>query len=111
MTRARIACVPISVAVAIAAAGSALAQGGGPAALVGQWKDTPDHGVQETLTFYDNGAYKSESVIVDRAAFRDHMRGNILQSCSHPRAKKKDCDDKGIERQIQTIAKMYPWTM
>jgi hypothetical protein len=60
------------------------------AGLVGKWMDAVNNGLRETLTLYSNGAYKSETAMVDQKAYRHHMARNCRER-KRPKKSEAQC--------------------
>jgi hypothetical protein len=82
----------------------------GEGALPGKWVDEVSTlGFQETLTIFSNGAYKSETAIVDVKA----LRADLEQDCRdriRPKRPKVRCDEQFVDSQVAKMSKLFPQT-
>lgn len=77
--------------------------------LAGKWVDAVVDGYQETLTLYSNGAYKSETAIVDRKDLRAYLERDCRERV-RPKRPKVRCDEQYIDGQMSELSKLFPQT-
>jgi hypothetical protein len=83
--------------------------GAGPSTVVGTWVGEAFNGYQETLSIYDNGAYKSMTVIVDPDVLRSYLAADCRERIQ-PKRPAELCDAAWVNDELVKLSKLFPQT-